>query len=465
MEHTTTTTTDPIDLTDDPVPKREPLATNWCFTQHFTQDAIARLAEKECFDYFKSVFQLWDSMGMFKWCIFELEHGDAEGRPHIQGYFKLHQRKRLHDLLRTWPRSGALLSHPKLLVAKGDDKSNWDYVGKEQNWTGDHFVEWGTRPVFQTNGERERTRWASARKAAQTAQLDDVPDDIFVMYYGNLSKIAANYKRAKIMNCSRGELPQHFKWIYGPPGSGKTTFVHDKVARDGASLYLKDCLTKWWDGFHGQEYTLLDDFPREGAEHMLNRFKQWCQQFPFPGETKGGLQQMRPENIYVTSNYHPREIWATAEERDLEAFEQRFEIVYLGPAGGEWKPRATAVGFTTPSPITRSVSVMPPGAPKRPVSEQQEFQRAIDWYVAWIQPNWTKGEAVGSDEIEEAYEFFKSGAHFCTYHDKRFTAAFKKPGATADAIAIAASPASGPDLTIATQAMVTESQLEEEEEE
>lgn len=471
-----TATADHQDLGADQVNKREPLATNWCFTQHFADRAIEEDAEKDAFAYFTNSFKMLDNINLFKWCIFELEHGKEGGRPHIQGFFKLNQRKRMSDLLRTWPRPGALLKPPHLEAANGDDKSQWDYCGKEQQWTGDFFVEWGTRPVFQTNGERERTRWATARQAAQTAQLDSVPDDIFVMYYGNLSKIAANYKRAKIMDCSRGELPQHFKWIYGPPGSGKTTFVHDKVARENASLYLKDCLTKWWDGFHGQEYTLLDDFPREGAEHMLNRFKQWCQQFPFPGETKGGLQQMRPENIYVTSNYHPREIWGSAEERDMEAFEQRFEIVYLGPAGQEWKPRATAVGFVTPISSKPAERLW---APKKAEVSDQDV--ALKWFEEEVHPGWPDSENVGSDEIAMAHEFYKSGQHMRLIEDKRFYDAFIKTMkgrrefgnvSTEKLRRLLQDPNEPPPSPImvasetpATQPIVTESQLQDDEEE
>jgi len=54
---------------------------------------------------------------------------------------------------------------------------------------------------------------------------------------------------------------------------------------------------------------LLDDF---GTAHAClgHYVKQWADIYPFQAEVKGGtLQNIRPQKIFITSNYTPEEIW------------------------------------------------------------------------------------------------------------------------------------------------------------
>lgn len=88
----------------------------------------------------------------------------------------------------------------------------------------------------------------------------------------------------------------------------------------GEDLYLKP-QNKWWDGYTGQKYVLLDDFDKQGAclGHYL---KIWADRYACTGETKGGTIPLKFEKFIITSNYTPDQLWEDTEMR--AAIERRF---------------------------------------------------------------------------------------------------------------------------------------------
>lgn len=57
--------------------------------------------------------------------------------------------------------------------------------------------------------------------------------------------------------------------------------------------------------------------------------RNWADKYPFQAEVKGGsMSSIRPEKIYITSNYLPSEIWSDPlDTATLEAMHDRFELV------------------------------------------------------------------------------------------------------------------------------------------
>ena len=69
---------------------------------------------------------------------------------------------------------------------------------------------------------------------------------------------------------------------------------------------------------------MLDDF---GPEHawLSHHIKVWADHYRYTAEVKGGTVQIRPPRLFITSNYHPSEIWKE-DPILLKAIERRFQI-------------------------------------------------------------------------------------------------------------------------------------------
>jgi hypothetical protein len=95
---------------------------------------------------------------------------------------------------------------------------------------------------------------------------------------------------------------------------------------DPNDLYLKNA-NKWWDGYNDHDQVLIDDLGHE-AEFLVSYLKLWTDKYPFRPEIKQAtLPPIRPRRFFVTSNYHPRELFKR--QVDCDAICRRFKIVLM----------------------------------------------------------------------------------------------------------------------------------------
>lgn len=171
-----------------------------------------------------------------------------------------------------------------------------DYVWKEDTRVAGSQFELGQR-AFQRNSA---TDWARVGQLARAGHLDTIAEEepqVWLSNYRTLKQIKVDH-----MVCPPDLLGPCGKWIYGPPGVGKSFWVRQQWGQD---LYIK-AQNKWWDGYQGQKFVLLDDFDCKALGHLL---KQWLDAYAFTAETKGGTIQIRPDLFIITSNYTPEQIF------------------------------------------------------------------------------------------------------------------------------------------------------------
>ncbi|QDJ95245.1 replication-associated protein [Capybara virus 19_cap1_382] len=109
--------------------------------------------------------------------------------------------------------------------------------------------------------------------------------------------------------------------LWGPPGVGKSYFVHKIMEMRSKLLYIKSPSTKWWDNYQGETDILLDEFPgsmtARDAKIILGEVNG-------PLETKGGsFTTDRMERFWITSNYEPETWFENARDIDRAAVKRR----------------------------------------------------------------------------------------------------------------------------------------------
>lgn len=206
--------------------------------------------------------------------------------------------------------------------------------------------------IFYLGGKSTKRKWDTTIAQAKAGDFENIDPELYLKYYSTLKRI----------NVDEGEIPSDLPfstqarnfWYYGKTGTGKSLGAR----RDFPDHYLKIANNKWWDGYKKQPAVILEDFDKSHS-YMGFNLKIWGDLYSFPVEIKGSALRIRPENIIVTSNWHPNQIWT--DDETLEPILRRFRIVHFQtltstPApqsAGEEVRAAYVPGFIPPPILTR----------------------------------------------------------------------------------------------------------------
>lgn len=268
------------------VPARQPpLAKYWCFTINNPTDG-----------------ELLPPPGTYEYMIVGKEVG-ADGTPHLQGYVCMKQQKRLTAMKKLMPRA-------HLEIAKGTPEQNRVYCSKQAD-----FQEFGVIPPPKTaNATNKRNSdYAEAVNLAKRQRIYDIDPGLLLRFGSSLRAIQKDHPLALTDNNYLCGI-----WMYGPPGCGKSSGARWMFP----ASYPKP-LNKWWDGYQGEDYVLIDDI--EPVHSVLgHHIKQWADHYPFTAEQKGTSIRIRPKALVITSNYTIEEIWNGTM---AEAIRRRFTVM------------------------------------------------------------------------------------------------------------------------------------------
>ena len=209
------------------------------------------------------------------------------------------------------------------------------------------FVERGVAPLTpkekgKKGGEAEQERWQKIIDVARKGPgaWEELPASDRVKYDRFMEReYDRETKKRKFESLGHTDKETPNVWCYGPTGTGKSREYREKYP----DAYIKTA-NKWWDGYYRQETVILEDLDTN-HEKLGHHLKIWGDRYSFPAERKGGLMNIRPDRIIVTSNYHPRDIWM--DEATLGPIKRRFKIVHKSlPFALSEKPDPNAPNFT-----------------------------------------------------------------------------------------------------------------------
>lgn len=255
-----------------------------------------------------------------KWLRFGEEVG-ASGTPHLQGCIQFKTPQTGPNLFAK--KIGAWVKKCHWEPMRGAIASNVEYTGKDASAEAGTLHEFGTRPL--TNSERRKKGRESNKEKyleiiahAKKGDFKWIQDN----HPGDWIRMRKNIKGIHEDEVAANETQTHDVlenwWIFGETGEGKSRAVNELVPRD--KVYRK-MQNKWWDGYTGQPYVVIDDFdPGWTGKAAL---KQWTDHYSTPVETKGGYMQINPKHFLITSNYKIEE--CEFKPNDVAPIRRRFK--------------------------------------------------------------------------------------------------------------------------------------------
>jgi hypothetical protein len=120
--------------------------------------------------------------------------------------------------------------------------------------------------------------------------------------------------------------PPEVYWIYGPTGTGKTRYVFTKEGY--TNIWVSGTSLKWFDGYHGQEVVLVDDF--RGDYCKFHELLRYTDGYPISVQIKGSFVNFNPKRMYFTCPVHPRDVYPSLCEEVDQLLRRITRIFFTG---------------------------------------------------------------------------------------------------------------------------------------
>lgn len=234
----------------------------------------------------------------------QTEMGSAGTQPHFQFFVTFVNPRTRGGVLRLFAPS-----KPHMEVCRGTTEDNVKYCSKtETRATGRHKFQWevGTRPM-----QGNRVDLVQVMTYAIDHSLLEIWAQFpvaMVRYHRGVAEFKRSQLRAQ-------RVKPRVKVLFGVTGSGKSHLAAMTASGsvDGNTLGTEDYFSMmmptggaaWFDGYHGQNHVVLEDFGIEAVDYRL--FLRILDRWPIRVQVKGGSVEFAPTLIIITSNHHPRD--------------------------------------------------------------------------------------------------------------------------------------------------------------
>lgn len=190
------------------------------------------------------------------------------------------------------------------------------------------------------SSKQNEDKWDALFQAAKKGKFEDIPPKEYIRYHKAIREIYIENQKALDMPPNTN-LKEHFLWLWGSTGKGKSYTVRhhikeriQRLYEEPIDIYLKT-LNKWWDHYSGEKIVLLEEANPDACEHLATFFKTWFDEYAFVAEAKGAIApKIRPEFMIVTSNYSIEECFPRSQDSDpLKRRLLSINIDHITPTG------------------------------------------------------------------------------------------------------------------------------------
>lgn len=266
-------------------------ARHWCFTlNNYTEEDV------------ESYSTIGREGVSHDYLIFGREKGQS-GTPHLQCFVSFKGKKKMSQV------KSIFGDRIHCEVAKGSPAQNKEYCEKE----GDS-VEFGQIP----RGRGTRSDLTAAIAAVKGGASRRVLIEEYPTAYARAFRVLG--EAMLVYSHPRNWVPV-VRVYYGETGLGKTKRAFEEA---GEAPYMHSG-GQWFDGYDGQPDVIFDDFG--GSEFKLTYLLKLLDRYPMRVPIKGGFANWIPRNIFLTSNYSPKEWFPTAKDEHVKALFRRFTRV------------------------------------------------------------------------------------------------------------------------------------------
>lgn len=224
----------------------------------------------------------------------------SSGTKHLQGYVRFKNPRAFGGVRELIGGRGHLEQ------AKGTDAQNKVYCSKENK-----AVEWGT-PSSQGN----RTDLHQVRQIVETTRTMKQVIEVAT----NLQQVKYAETILKYLDPRRDAKPI-ILWYHGATGTGKTRTAINEA---GARYWISGENLKWFDGYDGHEHVIIDDFREDFCSFTF--LLRLLDRYPLRVAVKGGFREWIPTRIWVTSEFHPTNVF-TFRRGDVNQLVRRCDAI------------------------------------------------------------------------------------------------------------------------------------------
>lgn len=231
------------------------------------------------------------------------------GTRHLQGFVQFIRKKSMGGVK-------ACLGSDRLHleIRRGTPSEAREYCTKE----GD-FFEYGEMDTRRGQGSRSDLVEIQKRLSTGSPMLD-IADN----YFGDFCRYWRSFQKYRELLSTPRDFRTQVVWLWGPTGTGKSRLAFSEAHNlsRGSVCSLADTSLVWFDPYAGEKAVILDDFTGSAAICILLRI---FDRYPLRVPIKGGFVEWRPRICWITSNFHPRELYRN--ERQIDALLRRIDEI------------------------------------------------------------------------------------------------------------------------------------------